>query len=247
MQQNIQEVNSKTNLIHYIRLAQLQFNFKKIIVKYWNWPEFKYNGFFNRNIINAIKHYTEYIEAKHLLEFFLKFLCFLKYSFNANKTHNCIFKMNIIALFLHILWDRKCKVTDSCFRSRDSDLFLLSNGPGFRSPQLTQKWGLHTHWAQGPCVGARTHGWHTQTDNPLHADHTQRLSNTLPLFRPPIHPACKGTPQSPICARPCEVHCWLPLNYKTNQKPCLLPTESIPVTGHTHRPVKLPRGCKDPL
>lgn len=70
MQQNIQGVNSKTNLIHYIRLAQLQFSFKKIFVKYWNWPEFKYNGFFNRNIINAIKHHTEYIEAKRLFEFF---------------------------------------------------------------------------------------------------------------------------------------------------------------------------------
>lgn len=34
MQQNIQEVNSKTNLIHYIRLAQLQFSFKKIFEKY---------------------------------------------------------------------------------------------------------------------------------------------------------------------------------------------------------------------
>ena len=34
MQQNIQVVDSKTNLIHYIRLAQLQFNFKKIFVKY---------------------------------------------------------------------------------------------------------------------------------------------------------------------------------------------------------------------
>lgn len=163
MQQNIQEVNSKTNLIHYIRLAQLQFNFKKIIVKYWNWPEFKYNGFFNRNIINAIKHYTEYIEAKHLLEFFLKFLCFLKYSFNANKTHNCIFKMNIIALFLHILWDRKCKVTDSCFRSRDSDLFLLSNGPGFRSPQLTQKWGSAHSLGAGPPRGC-TYTWPTHAN-----------------------------------------------------------------------------------
>lgn len=71
MQQNIQEVNSKTNnSIHYIRLAQLQFSFKKIFEKYWNWPEFKYNGFFDRNIINAIKHYTEYIEAKCLLECF---------------------------------------------------------------------------------------------------------------------------------------------------------------------------------
>lgn len=70
MQQNIQEVNFKTNLSHYICLAQLQFSFKKIFEKYWNWPEFKYNSFFNRNIINAIKHYTEYIEAKCLLEFF---------------------------------------------------------------------------------------------------------------------------------------------------------------------------------
>lgn len=69
MQQNIQEVNFKTNLSRYIRLAQLQFSFKKIFEKYWNWPEFKYNSFFNRNIINAIKHYTEYIEAKCLLEF----------------------------------------------------------------------------------------------------------------------------------------------------------------------------------
>lgn len=61
MQQNIQEVTSKTNLIRFIiiRLAQSQFSFKKIFVKYWNWPEFKYNSFFNRNIINAIKHYTE--------------------------------------------------------------------------------------------------------------------------------------------------------------------------------------------
>lgn len=70
MQQNIQEVNFKTNLSHCICLAQLQFSFKKIFEKYWNWPEFKYNSFFNRNIINAIKHYTEYIEAKCLLEFF---------------------------------------------------------------------------------------------------------------------------------------------------------------------------------
>lgn len=106
---NIQEVNSKTNLIHYIRLAQLQFSFKKIFVKYWDWPEFKYNGLFSRNTINAVKRHIEQIEAKSLLSFSLKFLCgFFKYSFNANTTHNCICKMNIIALFLHILWDRKC-------------------------------------------------------------------------------------------------------------------------------------------
>lgn len=34
MQQNIQEVNFKTNLSHYICLAQLQFSFKKIFEKY---------------------------------------------------------------------------------------------------------------------------------------------------------------------------------------------------------------------
>lgn len=103
------------------------------------------------------------------MSFSLRFLCFLKYSFNANKTHNCILKMNIIALFLHILWDRKCKVTDSRFRSRDSDLFLLSNGPGFRSPQLTQKRGS----AHSRGAGALRGRTHTQ---PTHAHCTR---NTL--------------------------------------------------------------------
>lgn len=100
----------------------------------------------------------EYIEAKRLLEFSLKFLCFLKYSFNANKTHNCIFKMNIIALFLHILWDRKCKellipvseaetVICFCFQmALDSD------------PLLTKKRGaVYSLGAWGHCVGARPH------------------------------------------------------------------------------------------
>lgn len=143
--------------------------------------------------------------------------------------------MNIIALFLHILWDRKCKVTDSCFRSRDSDFFLLSNGPGFRSPQLTQKrahgtltrrrahtrhrapvWA-HVHMADA-CKQTTHYMWITLRDS-----WTRFLSFGHSYTQSARELLSHSSVQDPVKC----IADYL-LNYKTNRKPCLLPTETIP-------------------
>ena len=68
--------------------------------------------FYLIKLLKKIVSFSFCICVTHTLDYLTTFVyClnyFFKYSFNANTTHNCICKMNIIALFLHILWDRKC-------------------------------------------------------------------------------------------------------------------------------------------
>lgn len=110
------------------------------------------------------------------------------------------FKINIIALFLHILWNRKCKElliplskaeTVVCFciqMAPDTDLLQLKPGCG----------ELH----------ALTHA-HTRA----HA-HSLGIAPTLT----DILSTKKNPNQSLKCARLYQVHCLLSLNYKTTTK-----------------------------
>lgn len=87
------------------------------------------------------------------------------------------------------------RVTDSCFRSRDSGLFLLSDGPLLRSPpKFTQKRGLCT--CSGVYValcGEHTDMKHRKPTSLAHRD-------WLPLNSAPRDPAFKGTkPNFQIC------------------------------------------------
>lgn len=98
--------------------------------------------------------------------------------------------MNIIALFLHILWDRKCSYWFP-FQKQTVVLFLLSDGPRFRSPHREASKGeLWTHsctlWVQvqSEDTCTRTALCHT------HAQHSQRLS-TSSLAPHPNTPSMK--------------------------------------------------------
>lgn len=124
------------------------------------------------------------------LRFSLEFLCvFFKYSFNANTTHNCIFKMNIIALFLHILWDRKCKEllipvseaeTVVCFCFQMVPYWdLPPNSPRKEDCVLARVYMLH-------CVGEHTDMKHRKPTSLAHRD-------WLPLNSTPRDPAYKRT------------------------------------------------------
>lgn len=90
------------------------------------------------------------------------------------------------------------RVTDSPFKSRDSGLFLHSDGPRYRSP------------------AAQTRMWRTActyTHMRAHA-HSLRIAPTLTG----ILSTKKNPNQSLKCARPYQVHCLLSLNYKTTTK-----------------------------
>lgn len=130
--------------------------------------------------------------------------------------------MNIIALFLHILWDRKCKellipiseaetVVCFCFQmAPDSDLPTAKPERG--DCVVT---GVHGHmvWVhihrQDICTQT-THHTHTRRT------HSETLSRMLLSPKPTCTPSIKRNPTlSPTCARPHQVHC----NYLSMRKP----------------------------
>lgn len=73
--------------------------------------------------------------------------------------HNCIFKMNIIALFLHILWDRKCKELLIPISEAETVVcFCFQMAPDSDLPTVIPERGRYTlihAWAY--CVGVHTH------------------------------------------------------------------------------------------
>lgn len=106
------------------------------------------------------------------------------------------------------------------------------------SPQSNRKGELDSRSR----VGARTHIWHTDDPPHTHTEHTHthRLSRTcFPLLAPTNTPSIKKNPtQSPICARPYQVHCWLSLNYKI--KP---PKIFVTIYGNYNKLLGIHNGC----
>jgi hypothetical protein len=134
----------------------------------------------------------------------------LKYSFNANTTRTCILKMSIIALFLHILWDRKCKVTDSRFRSRQWFVFAFKWPRIQISPQLKQNgepWthscAWHTAWVHPRMTCAQAtrtthmHDTHSQTHSSSPAPHQHTW-----LKRSATHRPCARHPSNALPITP---------------------------------------------
>lgn len=88
------------------------------------------------------------------------------------------------------------RVTDSSFKSRDSGLFLHSNGPRYRTP------------------AAQTRMWRTACSYTHPHAHPLCIAPTLA----DILSTKKNPNQSLKCARLYQVHCLLSLNYKTTTK-----------------------------
>lgn len=153
----------------------------------------------------------------------------LKDSFDANKTHDCSLKMSIIALFLHISWDRKCQVTDSRFRSGDSGSFAAFQRSQIQTPpQFPQKRGA----AHPGAVWVRVHTYSRRMHTARYARRTLAyLCGTTDT--PSVH---KTPTPSPNCARPSQVHCWFTLNmtHRTPKMTLWLPTDMVTnVWAHT--------------
>lgn len=124
---------------------------------------------------------------------------FFKYSFNANTTHNCIFKMNIIALFLHILWDRKCKELLIPISEAETVVcFCFQMAPDSDLPTVRPERGSYTliH-ARAHCVGVHTHGRRVPRQPTAHTHNTHTHGDSLihasSLWHPQIHPTLKRT------------------------------------------------------
>lgn len=99
--------------------------------------------------------------------------------------------MNIIALFLHILWDRKCKELLIPISEAEMALcFCFQIAPDSDLPQLIQKQGAAYSfgaWAHTEWVHTHMYDICTQTAQYTHDTHTRRDSPTCLLSLAPTH------------------------------------------------------------